>query len=169
MPGNRACSSEPSQRVKAQRSNFARKSQGLRLITNLLPTFIQSKTRPIDDPILRPIAWGFIATIGGGVLWILLSWAGAIGELATGEKDPVMLALVYVFGVMFLFGFPTAIVAEILLWVRRRRKRQAAVIQSSASSAVIMRMKYCTQCGTALAPMGTTGKNFCPKCNVIYE
>jgi hypothetical protein len=169
VPGNRAYSSEPNQRVKAQRSNFARKSQGLRLITNLLPTFIQSKAASIDDSVLRPIGWGFIATIGGGVLWILLSWAGAIGELATGEKDPGMLGLVYVFGFMFLFSFPIAIVAEILLWFRRRRKRQAAVIQWAASSATVVRTKYCTHCGTALVPMGTTGKSFCPKCNVIYE
>jgi len=136
-----------------------------------LPTFIQSKTRPIDDPILRPIAWGFIATIGGGVLWILLSWAGAIGELATGEKDPVMLALVYVFGVMFLFSFPTAIVAEILLWARRRKKKKIAAVSQSPVAVPVatpQATKFCTKCGTTLQTVGVTGARICPKCLTVY-
>ena len=120
---------------------------------------------------MRPIGWGFIATIGGGILWTMFSVVGAFGEFASGQKDPFMLALVYIFGVMFFFSIPIAIVGEILLWARRRKqKRIAAVSQSPVAVPVATPQvtKFCTECGTTLQTVGVTGARICPKCLTVY-
>jgi Na+/melibiose symporter-like transporter len=124
---------------------------------------------------LRPIVWGFILTVVGGILWVMFSFVGAIGELATGEKDVLMLALVYLYFILFFFSFPVAIVIEVVNWVRRKRIKQVQATAKAEAKEVavpfmlsIAKPKYCMQCGVELNPLGETGKMMCPKCDRIY-
>jgi Na+/melibiose symporter-like transporter len=129
----------------------------------------------LKGEILRPIVWGFILTVVGGILWVMFSFVGAIGELATGEKDVLMLALVYLFGILFFFSFPVAIVIEVVNWVRRRRAaRVQAVVEAEAKGVAmpsilsVAKPRYCMECVVELNPLGETGKMMCPKCGRIY-
>jgi len=71
---------------------------------------------------MRPIYWGVTWFFIGMVGWFFF---GVIVELqeALGEVNPLILALVYVFGALFFFSLPIAIVVEIVRWRRRRRAK----------------------------------------------
>jgi hypothetical protein len=95
---------------------------------------------------------------------------------AFGEVSPELTALMYLFGIMFFFGFPITLVVEIAQWARRRRKRIVAVpfappvIRTAPAAPVSeLKAKYCSECGTVITPIGATGKSFCSKCNKIYD
>ena len=129
---------------------------------------------------MRPAAWGFIVSIVGCFFWIIFSVMGGLGEWATGQADPQTLALVYLFGIMFFFGLPVAILVEIAQWARRRKKKAGAMpvtqavaqpVVPAAPAAPVseLKAKYCSECGIALTPIGATGKSFCSKCNKIYD
>lgn len=68
---------------------------------------------------MRPIAYGIIIFFGSGVLWFLFSFWAAIQGV---PGEPVTAApFVYIFGALFMFILPVAIIAEIVQWIRRRR------------------------------------------------
>jgi hypothetical protein len=93
--------------------------------------------------------------LGGGVLWVLSS--AVAGEFGTGRVDSGMMTLVYLFGVLFYFSLPPAIVIEAVKWASRRRQKQVAVVsQSSVGLSVItpQATKFYTQCGTTLQTVG---------------
>lgn len=69
---------------------------------------------------MRPIAYGLICFFGGGVLWFLFSITAALEQI-TGEVG-VSTVLMYIFGLLFFFSLPVAIVAEIVRWWRRKRQ-----------------------------------------------
>ena len=124
---------------------------------------------------MRPIVWGFIVSIIGCFFWIIFSVMWGF-TAAFGQVSPELTALMYLFGIMFFFGFPVAIVVEIVQWIRRKRKKAVAMpvtepLVSMAPAAPVseLKAKYCSECGMALTPIGATGKSFCSKCNKIYE
>jgi hypothetical protein len=120
---------------------------------------------------LRPIAWGFIATFGGGILWVLFSAVAAAGEFGTGRVDPGMMMLVYLFGILFFFSLPVAIVIEAVKWAQRRKQKKLAAVSQPpvvVSDAAPQATKFCTKCGTTLETVGATGARICPKCLTVY-
>lgn len=120
---------------------------------------------------MRPIGWGFIAMIGSGVLWVLFSAVAAAGEFGSGRADPGMMTLVYLFGVLFYFSLPVAIVIEVAKWARRRKQKQVGSVNQPRVSVPIttpQATSFCIQCGTALRPVGVTGTKMCPKCLTVY-
>jgi len=69
---------------------------------------------------MRPIAYGLIVFFGGGIMWILFSVLAGIE--ATLQETSQFMPLVHVFGVLFFFSLPVAVVAEGIRWARRRRQ-----------------------------------------------
>jgi len=69
---------------------------------------------------MRPILWGTIWFVIGMFGWLTFSCIGGTGEAVTGQKDQFMLALVYLFGVLFFFSMPVAITIEIVAWIKRK-------------------------------------------------
>ncbi|MEM3475369.1 MAG: hypothetical protein QW589_08065 [Candidatus Bathyarchaeia archaeon] len=123
---------------------------------------------------MRPIVWGFILMVVGGIFWVMFSVL-AVFEALVGEVGS-MTALMYVFGILFFFSLPVAIVIEVINWVRKRRTRQIQAVAKAEAEKVItpsissvVKSKYCIECGIELKPLGETGKMMCPKCGRIYE
>ena len=118
---------------------------------------------------MRPIVWGFILMVVGGIFWVMFSFVGAIGQIGTGQVSPGMMTLVSLFGMLFFFSLPVTVVMELVGWIRRRRLRQAAVkVEAPIGSALpLKKPKYCMDCGVELQSVGETGKSFCPKCNKV--
>jgi len=69
---------------------------------------------------MRPIAYGLIAFFGAGTLWFLFSVLAGFQVALAGSSS--YMPLVYVFGVIFFFSLPAAIVAEVIRWRRRRTR-----------------------------------------------
>ena len=67
----------------------------------------------------EPIVYGLIVFFGSGVLWFLFSVTAAFEAIA-GEAG-VSTALMYVFGILFFFSLPVAIIAEVVCWWKRRK------------------------------------------------
>jgi hypothetical protein len=72
---------------------------------------------------MRPLLWGTIWFAIGLVGWIAFSVIAGIGGAITGTPDPLMMGFVYLFGILFFFSLPIAIIAEIILWIRRRQQK----------------------------------------------
>ena len=120
--------------------------------------------------VLRPIAWGFIAMIGGGVLWVLFSVVAGVSLGITGHASSEVMALMYLFGILFFFSLPVAIVGEVARYAKRRRQGHVESPSEQPVSAPTTASKttsFCSQCGTALQIMGMTGRKMCPKCNAV--
>jgi hypothetical protein len=110
--------------------------------------------------------------IGGGVLWVLFSAVAAAGEFGSGHVDPGMMTLVYLFGALFYFSLPVAIVIEVVKWARRRKQKQVAPVSQPPVRVPIttpQATSFCTQCGTSLRPVGVTGTKMCPNCHTVYN
>lgn len=103
---------------------------------------------------MRPIIWGVILTFMGGFFWVIFSVIYGIGLGLGGTQNPTLQALVYIFGFLFFFSVPIAIVAEIVRWARRRRARPAEAPVASPE------LRYCPNCGRQLRPSSM----FCDKC-----
>src|SRR5208283_76879 len=101
---------------------------------------------------MRPILYGIIVFFLGGILWVLFSFVAAAEQL-TGQIG-VGTALMYVFGIVFLFSLPIAIIAEIYQYVARRKSK---IINSSAMSGLV---KNCPVCHKIVP----SDNNFCPYC-----
>lgn len=71
---------------------------------------------------MRPIFWGLICFLIGMVGWIAFSVIGGLGEAVSGEANPTLKALVYIFGTIFFFSLPVAIILEIIRWIRKRKR-----------------------------------------------
>jgi len=69
---------------------------------------------------MRPILFGTIWFVIGMFGWLTFSCIGGTGEAVTGQKDPFLHALMYLFGVLFFFSMPVAITIEIVAWIKRR-------------------------------------------------
>jgi hypothetical protein len=70
---------------------------------------------------MRPILYGLITFFGSGVLWWLFSVSAGLEMFAKGSSS--QMALVYLFGIIFLFSLPVTVIAEIVRWARGRRRR----------------------------------------------
>jgi len=125
---------------------------------------------------LRPIVWGFILMVVGGIFWVIFSIIyGIIGGF-TGEVPTEGWVLVYLFGALFFFSLPVTIVIEVVNWVRRRRagRVKEAEVKAVVKEAVptpmpsLAKPKYCMECGVELKLLGETGKTMCPKCGRVY-
>lgn len=103
---------------------------------------------------MRPIIWGVILTFMGGFFWVIFSVIYGFGLGLGGTENPTLQALVYIFGFLFFFSVPIAIVAEIVRWARRRRTRPT---QPPVPS---LEVRYCSNCGRPLR----LGSLFCDKC-----
>ena len=69
---------------------------------------------------MRPIGYGLIAFFGSGILWVLFSVNGGIGEAVSG--DIPLLPSIYFFGAIFFLSLPISIIAEIIQWRRRKKE-----------------------------------------------
>jgi len=67
----------------------------------------------------RPIVWGLILTVIGGVFWVIFSIFAAFEQLA--GKAGIFTVLVYIFGILFFFSIPVAIIIEIANWIKGRK------------------------------------------------
>lgn len=67
---------------------------------------------------LRPIVWGLLGFIGGGVFWLIMFLTAESQRLAgqVVTASPFVLLSSYV----FFFSLPITIVAELALWWTRR-------------------------------------------------
>ena len=77
---------------------------------------------------MRPILWGTIWFVIGMIGWIIFSVIGGSVKGITGESSSVMVTLVYVFGTIFFFSLPIAIIAEIIRWKRKKTKKKETII-----------------------------------------
>ena len=84
---------------------------------------------------LRPIGWGFIAMIGGGVLWVMFSVVAGVSAFGSGHADPGLMTPVYLFGILFFFSLPVAVVAEVVRYAKRRRHGHVESVNQQAVSA----------------------------------
>jgi len=112
---------------------------------------------------MRPIYWGVIWFFIGIIGWIAFSVVyGVIGGLS-GHVPLEGWFFVYLFGLIFFFSLPVAIVAEIVSRYRRRKRIKAPEAEPSrlgpARPVVYCReygrqmpsgSLYCDQCGTRL-------------------
>lgn len=73
---------------------------------------------------MRPLYWGVIWFFIGMVGWIAFSVIYGFGLGLGGSPNPELQALVYLFGLIFFFSLPVAIIAEIVRWRRRKRAAQ---------------------------------------------
>jgi hypothetical protein len=71
---------------------------------------------------MRPILWGTIWFVIGLIGWVAFSVFAALGSIE-GNPDTFIMALMYIFGIVFFFSLPVAVIAEIILWIRRRQKK----------------------------------------------
>ena len=69
---------------------------------------------------MRPIVWGFILTIVGCFFWIIFSVIYGVGLGFGAPENPMLTSLVYLFGALFFFSLPIAIILEIVRWIRHR-------------------------------------------------
>jgi hypothetical protein len=107
---------------------------------------------------MRPIVWGIILTVIGGFFWVTFSVIYGVGLGLGAPSNPVLQALVDIFGFLFFFSVPIAIVAEIVMWARRRRVR--TLPSQVPAQAVTSGFRYCTNCGSQIL----AGSIFCDKC-----
>jgi hypothetical protein len=75
---------------------------------------------------MRPIFWGIIWFVIGMIGWIAFSVLGGVAA-GMGHKNPTVQALVYIFGIVFFFSLPVAVIGEIVRWSKNRKKAAAAV------------------------------------------
>jgi hypothetical protein len=116
---------------------------------------------------MRPIHWGIIWFFIGMVGWVFFSVMVGVGTGLGGEAPPLLLALVYLFGIAFFFSLPVAVVAEIVRW-RRNKTRSGAPVISSVGGPRLERRGLmgspasCPRCGTRIDPRMW----YCPNCHV---
>jgi hypothetical protein len=53
--------------------------------------------------------------------WVFFSVIVGVSTGLGGQASPLLWVLVYVFGILFFFSLPVAIIAEIVRWRRRKR------------------------------------------------
>jgi len=70
---------------------------------------------------MRPILWGTIWFVIGLIGWVVFSIFAALSSFG-GHQSILMMVLMYIFGIVFFFSLPVAVIAEIILWIRRRQK-----------------------------------------------
>ncbi len=74
---------------------------------------------------MRPIAWGTIWFFIGLIGWVTFSILGALEELTTAKISSITMFLIYLFGLLFFFSLPIAILVEIIRWIKRKRKSES--------------------------------------------
>jgi hypothetical protein len=119
---------------------------------------------------MRPIHWGVIWFFIGMVGWVFFSVIVGVGTGLAGQKlteaPPLLLALMYLFGIVFFFSLPAAVVAEIVRW-RRKKSKAAASIASRVERVGLERRGVIGQstsrprCGTTIDPRMW----YCPNCH----
>ena len=67
---------------------------------------------------MRPILWGTIWFVIGGVGWVVFSILAGIGV------GGFVIFLYQAFGLVFFFSLPIAIIAEIIHWIKQKRRKK---------------------------------------------
>jgi RNase P subunit RPR2 len=105
----------------------------------------------------------------GGIFWIMFSVVyGIIGGFS-GRVPPEGMALVYLFGSMFLFSLPAAVFIEIVNWVRRRGKTEVDVRAEAMPTIRLHKTQqiyYCTKCGKPLGYNWQLQRWYCESCDI---
>ncbi len=71
---------------------------------------------------MRPILWGIILFFIGLVGWVTFSIVGGLEKFTTAKLSSITAFLIYLFGLLFFFSLPFAILVEIVEWIKRKRK-----------------------------------------------
>jgi len=115
---------------------------------------------------MRPIYWGVIWFFIGMIGWVAFSVVyGVIGGFS-GSVPPAGYVLVDLFGSLFFFSLPVAVIAEIVRW-RRNRAGSAASIAPNLGRVgpkgkeLIWSPVSCPRCGTRIDPRMW----YCPSCH----
>jgi hypothetical protein len=110
---------------------------------------------------MRPIHWGVIWFFIGMVGWVFFSVIVGVGTGLAGqelsEAPPLLLALMYLFGIAFFFSLPVAVIAEIVRWRKNTTVRRVGLERRRE----IGQLALCPKCGTRIDPRMW----FCPNCH----
>jgi hypothetical protein len=68
---------------------------------------------------MRPIFWGVIGFVVGFIGWIGFNLM-SLGTILHGGPNWMVQGGVFLFGLLFLFSLPVAIIAEIIIWIHNR-------------------------------------------------
>ncbi|MEM2107644.1 MAG: hypothetical protein QXV46_07545 [Candidatus Bathyarchaeia archaeon] len=117
---------------------------------------------------MRPIVWGFILAVVGCFFWIIISVIYGIGLGLGAKENPTMQGLVYLFGSLFLFSVPVALVIEIVNWIRLKGSKKTIVrMEATPTLPLITQPVYfCTNCGRPLKYNPQMQKWHCQSCGV---
>lgn len=100
---------------------------------------------------MRPIYWGVIWFFIGMVGWVAFSVVyGVIGGLSGGVPAEGWF-FVYLFGLIFFFSLPVAIIAEVVRWYRRKKTTKGLTPRAYQSSRPDNEV-YCYHCGQQVRP-----------------
>jgi hypothetical protein len=108
---------------------------------------------------MRPIYWGVIWFFIGMVGWISFSVIVGVGTALGGQAPGLLWTLVYLFGGLFYFSLPIAVVAEIIRWYRTRKHVKAPEAEPSRLGGA-RPVVYCHQCGRQMP----SGSLYCDRC-----
>jgi hypothetical protein len=115
---------------------------------------------------MRPIYWGVIWFFIGMIGWVAFSVVyGVIGGFS-GSVPPAGYVLVDLFGSLFFFSLPVAVVAEIVRWRRNKTKSAASIVPDlgragQRGEGLMGSPASCPRCGTRIDPRMW----YCPNCH----
>jgi len=72
---------------------------------------------------MRPLVWGILITVIAFIGWIAVSTYFGIATGLGGDPGEFFLALIWVFGLAWMFSLPLTIGFEIVQWFEKRQKR----------------------------------------------
>jgi hypothetical protein len=119
---------------------------------------------------MRPIHWGVIWFFIGMVGWVFFSVIVGVGTGLAGQKvteaPPLLLALMYLFGIAFFFSLPVAVIAEIVRWRRNKTRSTASFVPSAGrvglgGRGLVGSPAFCPKCGTRV----DLRMWYCPNCH----
>jgi len=73
---------------------------------------------------MRPILWGTIWLVIGLIGWAFFGFLAGLSKFAEGEFNPVAKFLVALFGFIFFFSIPVAVIFEIVRWLKKGKKEK---------------------------------------------
>lgn len=111
---------------------------------------------------MRPLLWGTIWFFIGLVGWVIFSIFAALSSFGGAEKSSLFFILMYIFGSIFFFSLPAAIIIEIYQWFRRRQKNKDL---NNSSTEQYSAKNHCPNCGNSM-PLH---KKYCDNCGQLLQ
>ena len=108
---------------------------------------------------MRPIVWGLVLMVVGGLFWTMFSVIYGIISGFGGEESVQGRFLVSTFGILFFFSLPCAVLLEFVSWLTHRGERQD-ITKVEVETRTKFEKKYCAHCGAEMFRNGI----FCPNC-----